>query len=91
MACFAEYERKEVYDLNAEVCNVLVTCPALNLGVLYTVVRLLYFYVTKWYPAPYVDQLPEMFAKILIGDGQIEHVEIMTTLVHNFREIFNER
>lgn len=73
------------------MCNVLITCPALNLGVLYTVVRLLFIYVTEWYPASHVDQLPEMFAKILIGDIENEHVEIITTLIHNFREIFNER
>ncbi len=87
----AGYERKEIYDLNTEICNVLVTCPALNLGVLYTVVRLLYYYISKWYSTPHVDQLSEMFAKILIGDVANEHVEIISTLIRNFRDIFNER
>lgn len=89
---FSEYNRKEVYDLNGEICNVLVKCSTLNLGVLFTVVRLLHRYVTKWYPSSHVDQVPEMFAKLLLENIEAESgVEIVTTLVHNFREIFNER
>lgn len=87
----SEYDKKEIYDLDTEICNVLITCPALNLGVLYTVIRLLYSYVTKWYSESQCDQLPEMFAKILIGDIEVEHVEVINALIHNFHVIFDEK
>lgn len=91
MCSCPEYDKKEIYDLDAEICNVLITCPALNLGVLYTVIRLLYLYVTKWYSESYCDQLPEMFAKILIGETEMEHIEVISALIHKFRIIFNEK